>query len=146
LVILLAAILAHSIREVDFRNFTYRLWSGSHEVRAVNGQSHLQTDADPADPTIEHIDVAYGDLTGDGREEAVVIVGTRGGGTGYFTEGFIYTLSGIRSAWIEHGTLVVKRNHSSSCQVCTDAVITTRYRLAGRRLRVISHNRRKISE
>jgi hypothetical protein len=41
---------------------------------------------------------------------------------------------------------VVKRNHSSGCAICTDAVITTRYRLAGTRLRVIGQSRKRISE
>lgn len=55
-----------NVRQVDFENFTYRVW-GDHDVQVRRGMGVRQKDADPADPVVASIQTAYGDLTGDGR-------------------------------------------------------------------------------
>lgn len=78
------------IRQVDFRNFTYRVAgeAGSEVIRLRDGgllrgdgtQSGLQR-------------IAYGDLTGDGTEEAIILLrGTNTRISRTLDELFIYTL------------------------------------------------------
>lgn len=118
-----------NIRQFDLKNFTYRvkhadgqamavrLSNGSHVERERNGTITFSTG-------VSHL--AYGDLTGDGRDEAVVVLTSSEGGSGYGSQGFIYTLQsghpslltefdgGAREdatlgARIENGLLIVDR-------------------------------------
>jgi hypothetical protein len=91
----------YDIRRVDFRNFSYRplctnpSGEGRREtLRVSNGI--LSRDA-PEDPIrFKVTSVVYGDLTGDGRDEAFVITDCRLGGTGHWTEGFVYAMQNGR--------------------------------------------------
>ena len=147
------------IRKVDFGNFTYRVW-GDHEVQARDGQGISPKDAEPSDPIISSIKTVYGDLTGDGRDEAAVVVYFTAGGNATFSEGFVYTVklgsvqvldtfeSGpnpwnrIWTVAISKGELVVERE-LGSCHACVDEIVTTRYRWDGTHLRPSRVTRRK---
>ena len=79
------------IRQVDFRNFTYVVDSScvddSEPLRVTNGEYR-----DESRKTYFSIaDVVYGDLTGDGRDEAAVRIYCEASG-GRVSEAYIYTL------------------------------------------------------
>jgi hypothetical protein len=73
------------IEQVDFKNFTYRYATlGEESAYCLEGRGSVTTaggkfaDAAPDGPVKYHLDVldvAYGDVTGDGAAEAVVRVG-----------------------------------------------------------------------
>ncbi|HKC63019.1 MAG TPA: hypothetical protein VKB86_05250 [Pyrinomonadaceae bacterium] len=79
------------VRQVDFKNFTYRRDESAKESDAVELRNGRQTRADGAQTFLMR--VAYGDLTGDGSDEAIVLL--RGQNTRIsrtLDEVFIYTL------------------------------------------------------
>ncbi len=146
-----------NIRQVDFKNFVYR--GGGEDVRVRRGRGTYR-ERGGADfvYSVEGVRVSYGDLTGDGREEAAVTLYYTGGGTGAFSKGFLFTLrqgrlalltpfeggdradGGIREAAFEGGLLRVRRNEPERMNevpvglCCPLYVITTRYRWDGRGL------------
>jgi hypothetical protein len=158
-VIAILALLASScatnpatIRQVDFRNFAYTpACTFTHDGRpetilashGVYRRHHL-------DFTVRQ--VAIGDLTGDGRDEAVVVTRCNTGGTCWCTEGFVYGLKhgvptllarieggdraygGIVAVRIVKGRLQVDRYGTTGGYCCPEWVETTTYRLEGRRL------------
>jgi hypothetical protein len=139
-----------NIRQVDFRNFTYRLW-GNYTVEARGGSGVLQKGAEPADPVIASIQTAYGDLTGDGEDEAAVIVWFMAGGNGVFSQGFVYGVkdgkvrliaefeggdraqNGLWTVSIAKQALIVERE-SGPGPADTERIVTTWYRLDGEKL------------
>jgi len=90
-----------TIRQVDFYNSAYPWveensvpgelqWLPPTErkrVRLVNGRLELE-----AGGYLKFEAIHYGDLTGDGREEAVVILRYGTGGTANWSYGYVYTL------------------------------------------------------
>ncbi|HMF56112.1 MAG TPA: hypothetical protein VK619_07185 [Pyrinomonadaceae bacterium] len=136
-----------SIRQVDFRNFTYKL-NTLPPIRVRNGR-HKRRNDDDFD--IDGVEIAYGDLTGDRRDEAVIIVRSSAGGTGYFSNGFVYTLrhgrpvlltefdggdraqGGIESAKVRRGLLIVERAGGEGL-CCPEYVEITEYGWDGARL------------
>lgn len=154
----------HAIRRVDFLNFIYTpactfTYDGRHNtVGVVDGvyRRHL------LDFSVRQI--VYGDLTGDGRDDAVVTTVCNHGGTGWFTEGFIFELrrgiptqlarieggdravGGIVTARIVNGQLEVDRFGTAGGMCCPDWVESTRYKLAGRRLVEIGERSRRPHE
>jgi hypothetical protein len=162
LVIVLSAAAAFgqaTIRSVDFKNFTYRPYcvgENSRSIRVENGEYSRET---PQDGYVDHfyfsvLEIAYGDLDGDAKDEAAIITVCNTGGTGNFTEGFIYRMSGgkpllaarfpggdrayggLRSIKIEKGLLVVEQyeagENGGAC--CPEFILTKKYKLVGRRL------------
>lgn len=148
-----AAAAQAQIRNVDFKNFTY-------SVLSLDGDSREQvTVRDGSFSRMEEDDkyyfgvteVSYGDLTGDGAEEAVVSVIVNTGGTGNFTSGIIFTMKrgkpvvltefvggdraygGLVSATVENGILIVERNAPgpSGGACCAEFIDTTRYKWNG---------------
>jgi hypothetical protein len=152
-----------SIHDVDFCNLNY----------AVEGQIvHLQGGrADVPNREDEGItrikagldEVLYGDLTGDGREEAVVSLGYNLGGTGNFTFANIYGIVGGRliilgqieggdraygsfhNIAIERTRLRVVRNWTTTCMVCTEGYETTWWKWNGKRLTLVKRQRVKVA-
>ncbi len=142
----------HAIRRVDFLNFIYTpactfTYDGRHNtVGVVDGvyRRHL------LDFSIRQI--AYGDLTGDGLEEAVVVSRCNHGGTGWFDEGFVFELrrgiptlltrieggdraaAGIVDVRVADGRLQVGRYGGANGRCCPDWIETRTYRLDGTRL------------
>nr|HMS42718.1 hypothetical protein [Pyrinomonadaceae bacterium] len=92
----LSANAQNDIRKVDFRNFTYDIQSldgeNKSKVTVEDGSfSHMSED----DRYLLAIaDVVYGDLDGDGKEEAAVGIIENTGGTGQFSSGLIFTMRG----------------------------------------------------
>ena len=98
-----------SIREIDFKNASYawddldrgvpsnwhwlaQLPHGS--VRLKNGQHRVSDGSESGNtfPDLSLVSVTYGDLFGDGREEAAVHLLYRTGGTANWSYLYVYTL------------------------------------------------------
>ncbi len=117
-------------------------------IRVRNGRHRRRNDDDF---DIDGVEVTYGDLTGDGHDEAIIVVRSSAGGTGYFSNGFVYTLrrgrpllltefeggdraqGGIESAKVKRGILIVERaGGQGAC--CPEYVEITEYHWDGARL------------
>lgn len=148
------------IRKVDFKNFTYQpacVYEGNKNVTVKNGEYSYEK---PADGYTDHFyfkvfDVSYGDLNNDNSEEAVVLTVCNTGGTGNFTEGFIYTLKdgkpalfahvpggdradgGLRTAEVDNGQLVIETNDPGEAggACCPEFILTTHYDVSGGKLK-----------
>lgn len=160
--ILLMSVAAYSqsdIRKVDFNNFTYTPACAGEKptkVRVKNGEfeSEKQEDGYVDRFYFKVYNINYGDVTGDGKDDAVMLSICNTGGTGNFTEGFIYSISGgkavltaripggdradggLRDVKIEKGLIVIEYNdgekNSGAC--CPEGTITEKLRFTGRRL------------
>ncbi|MGQ0543606.1 MAG: hypothetical protein ACT4O9_17470 [Blastocatellia bacterium] len=144
------------IRSVDFKNFTYEpLCAGeeSEKVTVKDGEFSFEKQMDGyVDRFYFNIfDTAFGDLDGDGKEEAVILSVCNTGGTGNFSEGYVYKIrsgkplrvarimggdrayGGLRSARIIGRFIVIERNDvgemGGAC--CPEFVLTEKYRLSG---------------
>jgi hypothetical protein len=165
--LLAASVFVHAqktIRQVDFKNFSYPLsshllvhaslqWldtsSGGtikgQSIRLVNGVTAKDTAASPGF-TLQS--VAYADVTGDGKEDAVVVVRYDSGSTQNTHYVYIYSLAdghpkllaychtgggtnlGLQKAYGEQGQLVIemldRQNLQGKC--CTSGFVRTRYK------------------
>ena len=154
---------AGDIRAVDFQNFTYRNTScGPGAIRARGGKFEKKTgEYEGIYFSVEK--VVYGDLDGDGRDEAAVFTLCNTGGTGQFTESTVFTMrggravplvstgigdradGGVHDVRIAGGRLVEERYghgpNSGAC--CPEFIETTNYGLRGRRLVKIGRTQRK---
>jgi hypothetical protein len=156
-----AALAQNGIQKVDFKNFTYQPYCAGEEARKVtvkNGEFSEEKEMDGYTDRFYFnvFNVTYGDLTGDQQPEAIVLTVCNTGGTGNFSEGFVYTLKagkpvlltrvqggdrayeGLRSALVENGLLVVDRNdageNGGAC--CPEFAVTTKYKLSAGKLNV----------
>lgn len=147
------------IRRVDFKNFTYSaVCSGEtpDKVTVKDGEfsSEKQEDGYVDRFYFRVFDIAYGDLTGDGKDEAIILTVCNTGGTGNFSEGFVFAMKagkpvlttripggdraygGLRSAKVAAGMLVIESNDvgemGGAC--CPAFIITTKYKIAGNKL------------
>ena len=160
----LAAKANNEIRKVDFKNFTYEPYcvgDKPEKITVKNGEYSLDKGDDKLFFTV--MDITYCDANGDQIEEAIILTVCNTGGTGQFSEGFIYGLKdgkaellvrieggdraygGLRSAKVENGLLVVGRNdtgeNGGAC--CPEFVITTKYRLEGKNLKQVGGDERR---
>ena len=78
------------IRSFDFRNFVYSDL-GHTRIRVRDGHWEPRRRIDGECVSLDVVDVIYGDLTGDGRDEAFVWLDECGGGTGRWSFGYVYT-------------------------------------------------------
>jgi hypothetical protein len=147
------------IHKVDFQNFTYKPYCAGEDAQNVTVKKGEFAKETKMDGYVDHfyfniLGVEYGDLTGDKQDEAVVLSVCNTGGTGQFTEGFIYTIKGgkpvllarvpggdraeggLRSLTVENGHLVVDANDGSadSGACCPEYAIRSTYRLSGDKL------------
>jgi hypothetical protein len=144
------------VHKVDFKNFTYLahcLSETPEKITVKNGEFSKETQEDG------YVDrfyfrvfaITYGDVTGDGQDEAVTLTVCNTGGTGNFSEGMVYTMKagkptliaripggdraagGLRTARVEKGLLVVENNEEGEqgglC--CPEFIVTTRYKVLG---------------
>lgn len=144
------------IRKIDFKNFTYVIGNLSGEnkmkVTVKNGEFFRNKEDDKLYFSVQSVE--YGDINGDGQDEAIVTTVYNSGGTGNFSDGFVFTLKngkpivltgfeggdraygGLVSAKVSNGILVVERNSpgefGGSC--CAEFIETTRYRWNGKQL------------
>jgi hypothetical protein len=157
-----------SIRKVDFKNFTYEPYCAGDEATKItvkNGEYSKETkEADYTDRLYFNVDApTYGDINGDNSEEAIVLSVCNTGGTGQFSEGFVFTMKngkpalltrigggdradgGIRSAKVENGLLMVERNDEgeSGGACCPEFSITTKYKWNGKDLQEAGTSPRK---
>ncbi len=148
-----------NIRRVDFNNFAYEPYCVGEETKKVTVKSGEFFEEKEMDGFTDRFyfkasPAEYGDLNGDGQDEAVILTVCNTGGTGNFSEGFIYQLKngkpvlltriaggdradgGLSSAKIENGTLVVESyepgERGGAC--CPEIVVTSKYKLLGKRL------------
>lgn len=93
-----------SIRKVDFRNFRYtpeclRNEDGTRgSLTTQDGEFERNEEFDKLHFTVNQ--VIYGDLTGEGQPEAIVLTACNTGGSGTLTEGYVYNLQAGRAAEI----------------------------------------------
>jgi len=145
------------IRQVDFQNFAYNVGSESMRISGGGG-TYNGRGKEVFSYSVERVRVSYGDLTGDGKNEAAVTLYYTGGGTGAFSKGFVFTLrqgrlvllahfaggdradGGIREVSIQDGLLRVQRNEPERMNevpvglCCPLYLITTVYRWDGSNL------------
>jgi hypothetical protein len=132
---------ADDVHSVDFRNFTYTPSCADFEappgesknpIRVAGGRFEARPGTDLEGTYFEVTDVTYGDLTGDGHDEAILQTMCSTGGTGRFDEGFVYGMKdgkpvllgeipggdrasgGVRCVRVENGALQVERTGNES--------------------------------
>ena len=147
------AVLDQAIRKVDFKNFTYEpdctYDDNNKKITVKNGEYSYEKPAEGYTDRFyfKVFEISYGDLNGDNAEEAVVLTTCNTGGTGNFTQGFIYTMKdgkpslyanipggdraegGLRTAKVDNGQLVVESNDPGETggACCPEFILTTRY-------------------
>ena len=75
-----AALGQGDIRGVDFRDYTYQTGVGGEKIKVVDGKYERDSEDDRL--YFEVRDVVFGDITGDGKDEAAVTTLENTGGTG----------------------------------------------------------------
>lgn len=140
---------AGGVRAVDWANRAYPTDGGPQTLK--DGHWEVQHEEDGFGESLELNGVQFGDLDGDGKEEAVVGLKYWGGGTGRFDTVTIYRAGkdgpevvadiaggdrgdgGIASTRIEQGAVLVERMLSlpgdGAC--CPSLLITERWTLKG---------------
>lgn len=157
------------IRKIDFKNFTYNLSCSPNDkssiVKIENGK--FIGDKNGEKTFINIIDVKFGDLNFDRKNDAVVKYGCGSGASGYFTRGLLFTIKnkkltvlslieggdkgdgGISKMKIVKNLLVVKRYElpTAGSPCCPAFIETTKYKLKRKKLvRVGKQTLRKISK
>lgn len=149
----------NDIRSVDFKNFTYPAHCVSDTPQKITVKDGEFSEEKQEDGYVDRFyfnvfGIGYGDLNGDRRDEAIVLSICNTGGTGNFSEGFIFAMKagkpslvaripggdraygGLRSARVENGLLVVESNdvgpEGGAC--CPQVKVTTKYKLAGNKI------------
>lgn len=145
------------IRRIDFNNFTYQPYCGGEEPRDVSikntefsGEKQTEDSADRF--YFKAFSISYGDLNGDGSDEAFVLTLCNAGTNNYLSEGFVYTLrngkpvlmtrieggdrghGGLRSVKLEKGIVVIERyavdGTGDAC--CPEFIVSMNYKWNGR--------------
>jgi hypothetical protein len=149
-----------AIRKVDFKNFTYEPDCAPDDQKKINVKNSEYSYEKPAEGYTDRFyfnvfEISYGDLNKDNSEEAIILTTCNTGGTGNFTQGFIYTLKdgkpvlfasipggdraygGLRTARVENGQLVVESNDpgENGANCCPQVILTTRYDVSGGKLK-----------
>jgi hypothetical protein len=140
------------IRKVDFKNFKYSILNLSGEKRNVIPVKNGKWSKNKKSFSVEVS--GYGDLDGDGTEDAVIKTLENTGGTGNFSNAIIFTMKkgkpvvlaefiggdrgdgGIITTAIKDKMLIVEQNKlgekGGAC--CPEFVITTNYELKDSKL------------
>lgn len=147
------------IHGVDFKNFTYSASCAGEKPEKVtikDGEFLRETKMEDYTDRFSFgvMAITYGDLNGDGKDEAVVLSICNTGGTGQFTEGFVFTMKagkptlwqripggdradgGLVKATVEGGLLLIEANESStnSGACCPEFTVTEKYRLTANKM------------
>lgn len=152
----LAANAQSDIRKVDFKNFTYEVFdlSGENKTKITVKNGEFLRDEEDDKYFFNVMDVVYGDIDGDKKEEAIVTTIVNTGGTGNFSSGQIYTMKngkpvvltefeggdraygGLVGVKVADGILSVERyspgENGGAC--CAELIETTRYKWNGKEL------------
>jgi hypothetical protein len=147
---------AQAIRKIDFRNHSYatcfddekkttRITKGKYSREIKDGDIKYSV-------YFEVRDVVYGDLDGDGQEEAIVSTLCNGGGTGQFTEALIFRSKngqpeligstgagdradgGLHDVKVVNGQLKVAQYGGNAGACCPEYIETHTYKLTGKGL------------
>ncbi|HKH47187.1 MAG TPA: hypothetical protein VKM72_21230 [Thermoanaerobaculia bacterium] len=156
-----AAYAAGDVHSVDFRNFVYHPSCADFEssdeakvpVRVSGGRFEASPGTDLEGTYFEVREIVYGDLTGDGSDEAIVRTLCSTGGTGRFDEGFVYGMKdgkpvllgripggdrasgGVRCVRVEDGALMVERTgNETGAAMGIDFIDTETWKLQGGKL------------
>lgn len=138
-----------AIRDIDFLNgFSYPHWFGGDDLVVNEGRAQVGALGDNDYWLTIVGDVVYGDVTGDGHEEAAVWLTHTGGGSGVYSTVRVYALAsdepldvrsigsagggdraynGVLSVAMADGELLVYNFVGSSAACCADAVRLTRW-------------------
>jgi hypothetical protein len=85
---------ANDIRQIDFKNFTFARQKGKEAIQFRDGKYVGDSNC-----KYDLMRIAYGDLTGDGNEEAIVLLrGRNTPASRILDEVFIYSLKNKRAA------------------------------------------------
>jgi len=140
------------IHSVDFKNFTYPAYCASEDpqkIKVKDGEYVREAGDDKL--WLRIFSIKYGDLNGDGKDEAVILSFCNTGGTGNFSEGYIYSMKagkpvllaripggdraygGLTQASVDNGVLIVERNDvgDTGAACCPESILTERYKLTG---------------
>lgn len=165
----LAAHAQDDIKKVDLRNFTYEVefcqTEASDRITVKDGEFFEEKEIDGyTDRRFFKVSgFTYGDLDGDGKDEAVVISVCNTGGTGNFTEAYVLKMSGgeitrivtleggdrayggLREIRIEDGKMIVEANDPGEMggACCPEEVVTRTYKLKGGSLEEIGRPERR---
>ena len=147
------------IRQVDFKNFTYSAHCAGETPQTLVVKNGEVSTESPQDGYVDRLyfnvfDITYGDLNADNSDEAIVLTVCNTGGTGNFSEGFVFTMKGAKAAMVgriaggdraygglratrvENGQLLVERNDpgKDGAACCPQLIVTTTYKLTGSKL------------
>lgn len=170
------------IRNIDFKNFTYQPnYCGNPEADEENPDAEVRNitvkdgefseeikEGEGEDEFINRLffgifHIAYGDLDGDKKEEAIILSSCNTGGTGNFSELYIYKMvkgkptrvmlliggdradGGLHDARVEKGLLIVESNGvgelGGAC--CPEEIITNTYKFDGKELKEIGQAKKR---
>ena len=80
-----------SVRAIDWKNHTFQ--QGDQAIKLTNGEWSKTQEDESFSESLSLVGVAYGDVNGDGVEDAVVHTVYNGGGTGNFDTVEIFTIA-----------------------------------------------------
>lgn len=140
------------IHQIDFQNgFLYSPVMGDifRRLRVQNGEADDL--GDPRGPSFRVLRVILGDIDGDAKDEAIVSTSYWAGGSGVFSDDFVYkivggkpevisrlgigdrSMGGVDKVWIENGIVYVRRfdsgSHGTAC--CSEFNITYGFKRNG---------------
>jgi hypothetical protein len=148
------------IHKVDFKNFTYSPYCAGEELKKVTVKEGEFYNEKQEDGWVDRfsfnvMSVEYGDLNADGKDEAVILTVCNTGGTGNFTEGFLYTVrnakpflvaripggdranGGLHQSSVANGILSIESydvgEMGGAC--CPEYIVTTNYKLTAGKLK-----------
>lgn len=145
------------IRDIDFKNFTYQPYCagpGEETLNVTVKDGLFYEEKQSPEGFTERFyfnayDVIYGDIDGDNADEAIVLSLCNTGGTGNFTEGFVYGMKdgqpaliarieggdraygGLREVSVENGKIIkVERSAPGElgANCCPELIETSIYR------------------
>jgi hypothetical protein len=151
------------IHSVDFRNgFVYDIGVGDEPIPVTVKGGTYSRDTEDDKTYFEIQKVVYGDLTGDGKDEAIVQTLLNTGGTGQFTEALLFEFrggkaelisslgigdradGGVFEVFIRDGKIFDERfgqDHSGAC--CPEYVETYVYGLRAGKLKPVERATRR---
>jgi len=163
LILSASAFAQNDIRKINFQNFTYDAdycgGEGERKITVKDGKFFEEKKVDDFTERIYFsvVDATFGDLDGDSVDEAVVLSICNMGGTGNFSEAYIYKLvngkpvrkmtvlggdrafGGLREARVENGLLVIESNDAGKLggACCPEFVVTNTYRFDGKSIKEV---------
>lgn len=151
------------IRKVDFKNFTYdiQIFETKEKIKVKAGEYSRMKEEDKLYLRVS--DAEFGDLDGDGKDEAVIVTVINTGGTGNFSNGLIFTMKGgkpvvmtefeggdrayggIVGAKILNKLLVVQQNDVGEAggACCPEFIVTSTYEWKSSKLVPIGKQERR---